>query len=294
LARIYFSDPAIAREYEWWCHQVGSEDPYIDRDTVGIHDVLRAHYLLADYFSELGEGLGGVGPRDLNLLHSALFRQFVGYGGRRKWTDLFDVAATAFFGLIKNHPFHDANKRTALLSVLFQLHSRGRMPTVRQKELDDLTVAVAENALSGFSGYQRFAKTDEPEVRFLSWYFRRNTRPIDRRHYLITYRELDRILHEHGCWLENPNNNRIEILRKVTQRYGLLGLKKREVAERVTIIGFPGWSTEVSRKDIQEVRRAAGLTLEDGVDSSAFFKGADSMSALIAVYRGPLRRLANK
>jgi death-on-curing protein len=143
-----FTNDAVTREYEWWCRQVGPEDPYVSNTTLGIHQVLRAHYLIVDYFVEAGEGLGGAGPRHLDLLHSALSRQFVGFAGRQKWTTLYEIAATLFFGLVKNHAFHDANKRTALLTVLFHLHSHGQTPEIAQKELDKLTVRVAENELS--------------------------------------------------------------------------------------------------------------------------------------------------
>ena len=124
----------IRREYERWGRMVGLEDPYASPSTLGILDVLRAHFLIADFFYEIGVGLGGVGPRDLNLLHSAVSRQFTEFGSAKKWTNGFETCATLFYGLIKDHPFHDANKRTAFLSALYHLHKMGRCPTVSQDE----------------------------------------------------------------------------------------------------------------------------------------------------------------
>lgn len=113
-----------------------------------LHRKSEAHFLLADYFCKTGEGIGGLGPKDIDLLHSALSRQFVQFGGRPKWSDGIDICATLMFGLIKNHPFHDANKRTAFLTSILHLQKIGRTPTVSHIDYEDFTVAIADNNLS--------------------------------------------------------------------------------------------------------------------------------------------------
>ena len=120
----------IEAEYKRWSNLIGPADPYLGRTTIGIHEVLRAHFLLLDFFSQIGEGVGGIGPRDIHLLHSALSRQFVQFGGESKWTQRIEVCATLLFGLIKNHPFHDANKRTAFLTSILHLQKVGRTPKI--------------------------------------------------------------------------------------------------------------------------------------------------------------------
>jgi death-on-curing protein len=135
--------PFLSRELEVaylrWCDQLGGEAEPAPGE-VDSRTVLRAHFLVADYFLGPGRGMAGVGPRSVQLLQSAVSRQYVEYQGYRKWTDSFDIAATLFFGLVKNHPFHDANKRTALLTTLFQLQTQGRLPTARQDEFEELTL----------------------------------------------------------------------------------------------------------------------------------------------------------
>lgn len=58
---------------------------------------------------------GSGGMRDANLLESALDRP------RNKWAyesaDLAELAAAYGFGIAKNHPFVDGNKRTSLLAI---------------------------------------------------------------------------------------------------------------------------------------------------------------------------------
>ena len=132
---VTFSNPAIDAEYKRWATQVGVDDEYDTRETVGLLDVLRAHFLIADFFYGREAGMGGIGPRNVDLLHSAVYRQFVAYGGKNKWTTPYEKAATLVFGLVTDHPFHDANKRTGLLAYLFALHKMNRQPTNGQKEL---------------------------------------------------------------------------------------------------------------------------------------------------------------
>ena len=61
----------------------------------------------------LAEHGGGEGVRDYNLLASALARprQLFSYAG--EGVDLCRLAAAYAFGIAKNHPFLDGNKRTA-------------------------------------------------------------------------------------------------------------------------------------------------------------------------------------
>ena len=62
----------VEEEHRRWMGIVGPEDPYQADTSVGMHDVLTAHFLIVDYFWEKQYGIGGVGPRSLDLLHSAL------------------------------------------------------------------------------------------------------------------------------------------------------------------------------------------------------------------------------
>ena len=64
---------------------------------------------------QLAEHGGGSGVRDANLLASALARpeQLAHYGT----PDAADLAASYGFGISRNHPFIDGNKRTAFVAV---------------------------------------------------------------------------------------------------------------------------------------------------------------------------------
>jgi death-on-curing protein len=80
---------------------------------------------------------GASGIRDEGLLESALARaaNLASYGE----PDFADLAACYAFGLAKNHPFVDGNKRAAFLSVGLFLGLNGYRLTASQAEA---TVAV--------------------------------------------------------------------------------------------------------------------------------------------------------
>jgi death on curing protein len=67
--------------------------------------------VLAMHEEQLSEHGGGTGVRDHGLLESALMRpqQLAHYGNG----DIAQLAAAYGFGLAKNHPFVDGNKRVA-------------------------------------------------------------------------------------------------------------------------------------------------------------------------------------
>lgn len=293
---VQFLHPDVEAEFERWSGVVGEHEPYDRRSAIGIHDVLRAHFLIVDFFMENEYGVGGVGPRDVNLLHSAVSRQFVSFGVREKWPDPLQKCATLLFGLVKDHPFHDANKRTAFLVTLYQLDRLGRTPKVSQKEFEDFIVDVADNKLGRYARFQEMSeKEEDAEVLFIHDFLKRNTREIDKRPYTVTYNELNNILKQHGFELVNPQGNYIDLVR-VEYSKGFLGLRRQPKRKETRLgqVGFPGWKKQIGRGALKTVREKAELTPERGCDSKVFFQGADPLAALISIYEAPLRRLAGR
>lgn len=287
-------EDSVMSEYERWRKIIGPEDPYVSSKTIGIHDALRAHFLLIDFFLAEGRGIGGVGPRDINLLHSALSRQTVGFGSQDKWDSKYEIAGTLLYGLIMDHPFHDANKRTAILCTLHLLEKVGRYPTITEYKLEKFTVEVAEHAIKNRKRYKALKKKGEHdvEVKFIAKYLKQNTRNIDKKEHTITYRELKTILNKYNYNLESPKGNYIDIVKITQKRFLLKPGKLKEIKARVGRVGFPGWTTQVLRQNISYVRKKTKLDLIHGIDSQVFYEGIDGLQHLIAKYQGLLRRLA--
>lgn len=292
----YLAEP-IQQEYDRWLSEVGEDDPYAGPDSIGIQEVLRAHFLIADYFYAEGEGIGGIGPKNIELLHSALYRQFVGFDGRFKWVDPFDKCSTLMYGLIKDHAFHDANKRTAFLVSLYLMQKIGRCPYVPQKEFEDFAVEIADNQLGKYRRYAEMKKkgVEDAEILFISDFLKRKTRNVDKRFYSVTYRELNNLLHRFGFGLSNPKKNFIDVVRFEQRRHflGMVG-KKETVEQKLAQIGFPGWKSQVGKGAINTVRKVTELVPKKGIDSETFFHGSDTMESLIDIYHAPLRRLADR
>lgn len=282
-------------EFKRISKKIGDKDEYKTQQTLGIHDVLKVHFVVADFFLMSGEGLSSVGTRDIGLLHSALLRPHVSYHGKFKWEHPVDKAATLFYGIIKDHPFFDANKRTALLSLLYNLSILGLVPTCKENDLEDFAVLVSDDRLEKYSLYKNLRKKCEQdvEVKVISWYIKKNTRRIDNKNYTITYHRLKKILNKFGFDLKNPSGNTIDIVRVEEKRkiFGLVGPKER-IDVKVAQIGFPSWTKEVGAQAIKTVRQATGLTPEKGFDSATFYNDEDPVHCLMAKYQRPLIRLA--
>ena len=264
-------DPKLFNTYEHHLRQIDEIDYSGDRPHLSCEDVLDAHYLIAEHFRKLGEGIGGFGPKDVNLLSTAVGKQLTSAGGKFVYTDLWDIAAALTVGLITNHPFHDANKRTAFLSSVYMMMENGYTPRVDIQEVEDFTVEIANY----HAETAKHIRVEEVAPR-LKTMFRETDNRIS---YVVTYRELDHILKQHGFHLDAPLKNYIFVY-------------KGDV--RILKIGFPGMSREVGRNVIALVRKATNLTADQGVDAQVFFKGADPLKLLIGAYEEPLKRLADR
>lgn len=102
---------------------------------------------LAMHERQLAEHGGSSGVRDEKLLESALARpqQLFAYGDPPP--DLADLAASLAFGLARNHPFVDGNKRTAAVACETFLMLNDGTLEADNIELYPLYIALAEGAL---------------------------------------------------------------------------------------------------------------------------------------------------
>lgn len=89
---------------------------------------------------------GGAGVRDEGLLDSALDRpqNLFAYGK----PTLFELAASYAFGLVKNHPFIDGNKRVAFVVAVTFLELNGRRFAADEVDATVRTLALAAGAMS--------------------------------------------------------------------------------------------------------------------------------------------------
>lgn len=91
---------------------------------------------------------GSFGIRDLGLIESAIARPQASFGGKYLYADFFDKAAALLQSLLKNHPFVDGNKRTALTSTAMFLKINGYKLTNLHQEEVEFAVRVDNGNLS--------------------------------------------------------------------------------------------------------------------------------------------------
>jgi death-on-curing protein len=112
---------------------------------------------LAIHNRQLAEHGGGTGVRDETMLDSALARprQLQAYGNPPP--DLADLAASLAYGLARNHPFVDGNKRTAHVCyrVFIALNGAELVATDEEKYLSMLALAEGSLSEAGFAQWLR-------------------------------------------------------------------------------------------------------------------------------------------
>lgn len=103
---------------------------------------------LAVHDRQLAEHGGIAGVRDERLLDSALGRPQQRHAYGEPPPDLADLAASLAFGLARNHPFMDGNKRTAaVLCETFILLNDAELQA-DDVELYPIYIALAEGSLT--------------------------------------------------------------------------------------------------------------------------------------------------
>lgn len=91
----------------------------------------------------ISETGGSSGLRDEGMLDSALNAPFQTFGGEDVYPSLQQKTARLCFGLVKNHPFVDGNKRISAHAMLVFLALNGIDLQHSQMELSDVILQLA-------------------------------------------------------------------------------------------------------------------------------------------------------
>lgn len=105
------------------------------------------HEGLVRIFVEEDDPISPAGVKSQEMLESACTRPHTGAGGVDKYRTLEAKLAALFHSLTKNHPFHNGNKRTALVTLLTALDRNDRRlhSGVTDDHVFDFVVAVTAN-----------------------------------------------------------------------------------------------------------------------------------------------------
>ena len=119
--------------------------------------VLFIHYRLIE---ETG---GSHGIRDIALLQSAIARPQASFDNNDLYPNIFTKAAALMHSIIKNHPFADGNKRTAITSSSIFLQRNNYTLTASIKELERFTMKIASKGVELqkiAEWFKKYSKTD--------------------------------------------------------------------------------------------------------------------------------------
>ena len=107
-----------------------------------VKQVLLIHYLSIKRFG------GSSGIRDIELVESAVGRPWASFGKQDLYKTIFDKTAALLESLLKNHPFIDGNKRTALSSAGVFLKLNGYKLINTHKEEVEFAIKVENERLT--------------------------------------------------------------------------------------------------------------------------------------------------
>jgi death on curing protein len=121
---------------------------------------LRLDEVLVTHERQLTRFGGAAGIRDQGALESAVTRP------QNKWAyeqaSLPDLAAAYAFGLAKNHPFIDGNKRVAFVAMMLFLRLNGVRFAPTQEESTAIILGLAAGEI-GEAGIARWIRDNLPE-----------------------------------------------------------------------------------------------------------------------------------
>jgi death-on-curing protein len=109
---------------------------------IGLAETLALHDMQLAAFG------GRVGVREMGLLESALGRPRNRLTYQKPKPSLQRLAAAYAFGIVKNHPFMDGNKRTGLIIAFVFLERNGIEITASEEDAYQTFIDLASGKLS--------------------------------------------------------------------------------------------------------------------------------------------------
>ncbi len=226
------------------------------------------------------------GTRSPDLLAMACSRPHTAWGEHPKYPTPEMAASALAHSLIHDHPFHNGNKRTAMIAYLVTLERNELTLTCTQDELFRFILLVAKHGL--VDGEEDYLA--DHEVLAMAEWTKNNTRRRQRGDRPLKWWKLEKILLKMGCTVEYQGT-KVAIKRRITTR-GWLGIRTRNRTLR-HYMAYGGDGREISVPKMRDLRRKLELDEDHGVDAGYFYENAATTAGdLIDYYRTILERLA--
>ncbi|MCA1982958.1 type II toxin-antitoxin system death-on-curing family toxin [Nocardioides nematodiphilus] len=246
------------------------------------------HGVLIEEFAGTEDPFGDpCGVREWDLLESSAFRPQTTFGEVRKYESVEMAGAALLHSVIHNHPFHNGNKRTALVAMLVFLDRHDLLLTCHEDDLFRFVLRVAQHGLVP-AGSSEMA---DREALLIAAWIKANSRRVQRGEQPMKWLQLRRLLANYDCVIEPAPGvgNRINITRVVSGR-GLLGIPKRRSLR--TQVAYRDDGREADRSTVHKIRADLRLDEDHGIDSAAFYSDQPTARDFVHEHQKTLTRLA--
>ena len=244
--------------------------------TITSEHVVAIHTALVDDFATTPDQIFPPGVKHPDLLESAVGRQFTSLGRESKYKTLAHMAAALFYGLALNHPFHNGNKRSAIVALLCLADANDLTVTATQQELYDFVLAVVQHRYRPRSAMATSKATDT-EVAAMAGWITSHLRSKAHYHRAVRWRELKALLDELGVDVAAASGSQVELTRGKLR----------------SVVDFDGDTRDVGAGIVRKIRHDLQLSPRDGCDDDVFYGDTLPLDHFITKYRGLLRELAN-
>lgn len=274
----------LAIPFQW-----SAKGTFRDALLLSAEDVQRVHEELEQDFAVGDDPISPPGIRDMNLLKSAADRPSTSLGGQRKYATVQSAGAALLHSLVHNHPFHNGNKRTALVSMMVFLDLNNFVLESTEEEMFKWMLKVAAHELLP-EGYTYDDKADREVFEICEWICR-HSRVVSKEERAVTWRQLQKILRKLNCDITTHRGEKLKITREIEEqrRFPKLGKRKRVLETYFTNTGD---GREVPRDKIKSIRHELFLDENHGVDSQSFYVTQQEPDIFITKYSKVLTKLA--
>lgn len=269
-------------------------------DVRNLHNMLCVNYDILEGMEQITP----TGVKNINMLSSAVHRQLTGFDGNYLYDDPFTNCATLIFGIVKNHPFHNGNKRAAFICTIKHLYENGYVlhSKINKQEIYDLLLHLAANKLKEhavkyykkeYSALKQWNENNNNDeiIKYLAFWLKRSC--VSKRIFIkneIKISELKRILQNKGISV-TQNGTTIDLERKDPNESFLSSFfgKKYSIFKRT--YGLGNNMTYVKKDVVALIRKDFNLTPEYGVDNVTFYS-EEFLDEEIKNYKFLINRLA--
>lgn len=264
---------------------------------VELHKLLSENYLL---FHGM-EPISPSGIKNNNMLESAVYRQQTGIDNYYKYDTIFKNCASLAFGIIKNHAFHNGNKRTGLLSIIKHLHANGYVlnPNLKNGELYELIVSIARDDLpehankynSEYKNLKNSNKEIDELIEYIAYWIKKHSMPKSL--YIgqfLKINTLKNILKNKNILYSEEGKHIILTEIQAKKIFRFLTYEEKVVKRKKYLIGKR--KEKIKKSILDKIRKDFNLTRSDGVDNVAFYDDKNIIDEEIKKYKSIIYRLS--